>query len=273
MRDVAAEFQQRTAAHYDAYPFEFLTEGDEASIESVQPAPFVRFVDAHAKPGMATADVGCGPGRATLYLCQRGLDVTAVDLSASSILLARQRAPRAHFVRATNLTLPFADQSFDLVISDGVIHHTPDAARALAENARILKPDGKMYLGVYKRAGHYYYMYSYVGAVLRGLDKTRLGRAVVFGTAFPIYYAVHAIRSRGKRTLRGALNFFCDYFLTPVASFYRAEDVVAWARENGLTLLTYDGALRNVHVFVFQKTAEATPELVRGVRETHAAHD
>ena len=84
-----------------------------------------------------------------MYLTRLGHRVTAVDISRGSLERARRRAPRAFFVQASNLELPFADACFDAVVSDGVIHHTPDAFKSLAENARILRPGGHLYLAVY----------------------------------------------------------------------------------------------------------------------------
>lgn len=55
--------------------------------------------------------------------------------------------------------LPFADSSFDLVYSWGVLHHTPDTERAITEVLRILKPGGMAKIMVYHK-------YSFVGLML-----------------------------------------------------------------------------------------------------------
>ena len=47
--------------------------------------------------------------------------------------------------------LPFDDQSFDVVVSFGVLHHTPDTEKALAEIFRVLKPGGRIMLMLYHR--------------------------------------------------------------------------------------------------------------------------
>lgn len=247
--------QRRTRAHYEAYPFEFLTPDDEASIERMQPRPFIRFIGRHADPGMSAAEIGCGPGRGTMYLVQKSLDVTALDISRSSLQLARSRAPQARYVEASNLALPFPDASFDLVVSDGVIHHTPDAYRSFCENVRVLKPDGHYYLGVYNRSRYYYYLYTFLGAPLRQVERSSLGRAAIYLTVFPVYYAAHVLKSRGKRTFRGARNFFYDYLMTPRASFHSRDEIESWARANRLDLLEYDASLGNVHVFTLRKRA------------------
>ena len=245
--------ERLTKTHYDTYPFEFLTPRDEVSIRSLQPRPFLNFVETYARGGMSVAEIGCGPGRATMYLEQRGFHVTAVDLSRTSIALARGRAPGTRFVQGNNLALPFADASFDLVVSDGVIHHTPDSFEAFAENVRVLGLGGYLYLAVYNRRRYYYYIYTYVGALVRLVERTRVGRAIlVYAILFPPYYAVHLIKSQGRCTLRGARNFFYDYMITPRASFHTREEVEGWATKSSLDLLMYN-TIGNVHAFVFRK--------------------
>lgn len=250
--DASLLLQKRTAAHYDAYPFEFLTPADEREVERLQPAPFVSFVAAFVKPGGQVGEIGCGPGRGTMYLARRA-SVSALDLSDTSLRLAQARAPAAHFVRGSALALPFRRECFDVVVSDGVIHHTPDAHRAFQECARILKPGGAMYLGVYNRRRYYYYLYTYPGRLARALERRSMGRALVMATIFPVYYLAHLVKSRGKRTLSGAKNFFYDYLMTPRASFHTREEIESWARAAGLALAVYDPSLGNVHTFSFVK--------------------
>jgi glycosyltransferase involved in cell wall biosynthesis/ubiquinone/menaquinone biosynthesis C-methylase UbiE len=245
--------QRRTAAHYDFYPFEFLTPKDETSIEKIQPEPFRRFVNSHVEQGAKIADIGCGPGRGTLYLAQRGGDVVGVDISLESLLLARGRAPAAKYVVSTNLALPFVDGCFEIVISDGVIHHTPDARFAFAEIARITKTGGHCYLAVYRKWGYYYFVYTFIGVPIRWLEKLAFGRKLLFATLVPLYWIVHLIKSGGTRSWRGAVNFFYDYIITPRASFHTYEEILRWATKEGFKLSEYEPRLGNVHVFVFRK--------------------
>lgn len=237
--------QARTADHYDSYPFDFVTPEDEAHIEACQPRPFQVFVGRDLSKGDRIAEIGCGPGRATLYLTRLGHDVPAVDLSPGSIRLARRRAPDERLIAATNLALPFGDAGFDAVISDGVIHHTPDARRSFQENARILKPCGHFYFGVYRRHGYDYYLYTYLGVHIRWLERRRWGRWLVHATLLPVYYLAHLIKSRGHRAWQGARHFFYDCIITPRASFHTREEIEEWGREAGLRLTDYDPKVGN----------------------------
>ena len=245
--------QDRTKAHYDAYPFDAITARDEADPRRIQPEPFITFCERYMPEPQKVAEIGCGPGRGTMYLEKLGHDVTAVDLSPASIERARRRAPGATYVQASNLDLPFEDAQFDAVVSDGVIHHTPDAFRSFSENARILKPGGHLYLGVYNRDYYYYWVYTYAGKPIRALERFRLGRALLGVTAMPVYWAVHQLKSGGERSWTGAKNFFYDYIITPQATFHSREEITDWGDRLGLDLLGYDPQMGNVHAFFFKK--------------------
>jgi ubiquinone/menaquinone biosynthesis C-methylase UbiE len=248
-----SSLQPRTQRHYDSHPFDAITPADELQPTDMQPKPFVEFCERYLRGRMAVADIGCGPGRATMYLLARGAAVTALDISAMSITRAHKRAPDAHFVQGTAVALPFGDASFDLVVADGVIHHTPDARTAFAESVRVLRPDGFFYLGIYNRRRHYYYLYTYAGPPISWMARTAVGRAALSLTLIPVYYLAHLIKSRGKRTWQGATNFFYDYLITPQATFHTREEVAAWGKALDLNLVKYDASLGNVHVFVFRK--------------------
>ena len=250
--------QGRTLTHYEQFPFDFLTEEDELNIERLQPAPFRKFADAFLSAETLTAEIGCGPGRATLFMARRGVDLVAVDISGGSLELARRRAPTCRFVQATNLKLPLRDSAFEAVVSDGVIHHTPDAAASFRENARILCAGGMMYVSVYRRWRYYYYIYTYAGRPVRWLEERAWGRALIHVTALPLYYLVHLVKSRGKRTWQGARNFFYDYIITPRATFHTREEVEDWGRQNELVLVEYEERVGNTHAFVFRKAAAGT---------------
>ena len=72
-------------------------------------------------------DIGCGPGRHTVYLAARGFEVTATDNSPSAIELCRENLSKfnlqAKLVECDMAKLPFAPTSFDGAISTKVIHH------------------------------------------------------------------------------------------------------------------------------------------------------
>jgi SAM-dependent methyltransferase len=100
-------------------------------------------------------EIGCGIGVDSVQLTQCGFDVTAVDLTESALDVARELAARrgvAIDFRLGNAEgLDFPDESFDVVYSFGVLHHTPDIARSVLEVHRVLKPGGRAIVMLYHR--------------------------------------------------------------------------------------------------------------------------
>jgi len=91
----------------------------------------------------------------SIALAQRGFSVTAIDLTPNALAVAREFATHRGVTidfrlgNAEELDLP--DQSFDAVYSFGVLHHTPDIERSVAEVHRVLRPGGTAYVMLYHR--------------------------------------------------------------------------------------------------------------------------
>jgi ubiquinone/menaquinone biosynthesis C-methylase UbiE len=95
--------------------------------------------------GRRVLDFGCGHGMAAVVLARRGAHVIGFDLSPGYLEEAERRAQANRvlisFVRANGERLPFADQSFDRIWGNAVLHHL-DLARAGRELRRVLRPGG-----------------------------------------------------------------------------------------------------------------------------------
>lgn len=111
------------------------------------------FIDVYA--GEAALDVGCGTGNYTIELAKRGADVIGVDSSEEMLAWARIKAQKADieasFVAADATNLPFPDSSFDTVISNGLLCFLKEPEKALIEMHRVLKPGGRLVIGVLNR--------------------------------------------------------------------------------------------------------------------------
>lgn len=107
------------------------------------------FANYRAWKGKRVLEVGCGIGTDTERFFRHGAEVTAIDLSPQSVALTRQRLsrltlhgpqPRLLQGNAEELAAIFAGETFDLVYSFGVIHHTPNPVRII-EGMRELSHD------------------------------------------------------------------------------------------------------------------------------------
>jgi demethylmenaquinone methyltransferase/2-methoxy-6-polyprenyl-1,4-benzoquinol methylase len=99
----------------------------------------------------------CGVGNGSLLIALASLlkgpaDFYAIDTSAEMLVQAKSVMQHAgldpHLQQADVMSLPYEDQSFDVVMAAHVLEHLPDPQRALAEMVRVLKPGGKVFLCV-----------------------------------------------------------------------------------------------------------------------------
>lgn len=103
-------------------------------------------------PPWRILDVGCGPGGFPLELADYAphAAVVGVDLSRSMLATAGAHAassrhePRVHFAQTRGEVLPFADNTFDLVVSTLALHHLQDPVAALAELRRVAQPSARI---------------------------------------------------------------------------------------------------------------------------------
>ncbi len=106
--------------------------------------------------GKRVLEIGVGMGADYEQWLKAGAIATGVDLSKTSLDRARRRCELAGFAPDLRLAdaenLPFAENTFDLVYSYGVMHHSPDTARCLREAFRVLKPDGEARIMLYHHA-------------------------------------------------------------------------------------------------------------------------
>ncbi len=140
--------------------------------------------------GKRVLDVGCGPGWLTVRYAEGGAVVEAVDLTPRAVALTRAhlalRGLGANVQTADAEALPFPDDSFDLVISSGVLHHTPDTFKAFNECHRVLKKGGIAKITLYRKGiAHRRFVFAFTRLLMRlsglkhpGADLAREARNV-----------------------------------------------------------------------------------------------
>jgi len=106
-------------------------------------------------PGQRILDVGCGPGALTEHLVSRvGVgSVSAVDPSESFVAALAERQPALDVRRAAAEELPFADESFDTVLAQLVVHFMTDPIAGLREMARVARPGAVVAASVWDHGG------------------------------------------------------------------------------------------------------------------------
>lgn len=120
--------------------------------------PSIEAMRSYLEGRAAVLDLGCGGGYTT-SLWMNGAWTGRLWLGADysdAIDVARDRfghLPGTAFIQADILHLPLRPGAFDVVIAEGVLHHTPSTRRALESAARMLAPGGEIMFYVYRRKG------------------------------------------------------------------------------------------------------------------------
>jgi SAM-dependent methyltransferase len=133
----------------------------------------VRFAEFEKYCGKKVLEIGIGLGADHQKYAETGAELYGIDLTQRAVNYVRKRfaimGTISHLSIGDVENLAFADEMFDLVYSWGVIHHTPDAAKAAREILRVLKRGGEFKVMVY----HKYSLVGYMLWVRYALMKLR----------------------------------------------------------------------------------------------------
>jgi SAM-dependent methyltransferase len=164
------ELKERVRAFWQAHPC-----GTKFSDAEIGTPEFFERIEAHRYEkewhipaaadfantrGLRVLEIGCGMGTDGAQFAKAGADYTGIDLTDAAVELARKRFQvsglKGEFRVADAERLDFPDESFDLVYSHGVLHHTPDIEAAVREIHRVLKPGGRAIVMLYHRGSYNY---------------------------------------------------------------------------------------------------------------------
>ena len=138
--------------------------------------------------GSQSLTAGAGPGRPTRQIAEHGAAaVVGVDINEAvdEAFAYTKDLPNVHILQANLFSLPFKKQRFDLVWSNGVIHHTPDARGAHAALTEYVKPGGLLYVWVYAKR---FNPFRFTKDVLDALRVTRLPEPILLRIATAFSY-------------------------------------------------------------------------------------
>jgi SAM-dependent methyltransferase len=195
---------------------------------------FARLLDQAIAPDARVLDLGCGTGQMSLFLARGRRVVVGADLCRASLALGRAAARRfgvggVSFVE-TDLRRPgLRAGSFDVVLSLGVLHHTPDPPAAFAAAAALARPDGGVVVvGVYNafaRLPH------------------RLRRLAARASGFRLFPFDPVLRARAGDPARRAA-WIRDQYRHPEEHRHTVGEVRRWFRGSGVSYLrTYPATL------------------------------
>ena len=226
-----------------------------------------------------TLDAGCGAGFSTSSWMNEGwsdgnAEWFGADISGA-IDVARERLarfPATHFVQADVLQLPFKHGSFDAIISEGVLHHTPSTERALKSLVRLLAADGELMFYVYARkAPIREFTDDYVRDRLADMSPdeawdalrplTRLGQALAeletevdvpedvpllgikagrYDVQRLIYWSIAKLFWNSKMTFEENNHLNFDWYAPRYAHRQTEEEIRRWCADESLEIVHFD---------------------------------
>lgn len=165
-----AQLKERVRAFWQEHPcgtkFADAPEGSRRFFELVEQHRYQKewhipvAADFQSSKGLRVLEIGCGLGTDGAQFAEAGADYTGVDLTDAAVELARKRFELfglpGKFRTADAEQLDFPDETFDVVFSHGVLHHTPDINSAVREIHRVLRPGGKAKVMLYHRDSYNY---------------------------------------------------------------------------------------------------------------------
>lgn len=187
-----------------------------------------------AARGLKVLEIGCGLATDGAQFAKAGANYTGVDLTDTAVELARRnfelQGLAGEFRTDDAENLGFPDESFDIVYSHGVLHHTPDTRQAVNEIHRVLRPNGRAIVMLYHRDS---YNYKIGIRLLRrsGVQMLRWKsglKLVHLATGEPIdSLQEHAKRLRGDQGYLRAVEFLSsntDGVGNPLARVYSKSE-------------------------------------------------
>ena len=155
------------------------------------------LIRSHATPDSAVLDLGCGRG-GVVELFWRDVRL-AVGLDPDAPSLTEHRAPGMPVIRGVGETIPFANESFDLVVCVWVLEHLGDPAATLREARRVLKHGGH-FVFLTPNVRNPLMVANRIGSALPSLQRRLVPRFYgrVEADTFPVHYRANtpgAIRS------------------------------------------------------------------------------
>jgi carbamoyltransferase len=151
---------ERVKAFYEETPFPNYDEHDSVRslIEKSRQGLYARALDAAIPYNTTVLEVGCGTGQLSNFLgiaCRR---VVGADLCLNSLRLGErfrdeQNLDRVRFLQMNLFCPPFQPQMFDVILCNGVLHHTSDPRGGFERLISLLKPGGHIVVGLYNTYG------------------------------------------------------------------------------------------------------------------------
>jgi SAM-dependent methyltransferase len=209
---------------YEKTPFPNYDDTDSISalIQKSRKGLFARLLDEQIPLGIKVLEAGCGTGQLTNFLGITKRDVFGTDMCLHSLALAENFRRKSGLANVgfyqMNLFRPcFRDETFDLVVTNGVLHHTSDPYAGFRSLAPLVKTGGYIIVGLYNKYGRL---------------MTDLRRHIFALTGRKFLLVDPYLRERGKMDAKTEA-WLADQYQHPHESKHTMGEVLKWFDETG----------------------------------------
>ncbi len=207
---------------------------------------FADLLDRQLPDGALVFEAGCGTGQLSNFLGMSWKrNVFAGDICLNSLRLAKEFADRhmirnVAFLQMNLFQPPFRDGAFDVVISNGVLHHTGNAEAAFQSILAKLKPGGHIIIGLYNSFAR----------------LPTLWRRWVFRTFGPCMHFLDRQLKEGEKRTSRVEAWFMDQYRHPHETRHSMDEVLGWFERNGVEFVNsiphVDGSNLTEHERLFE---------------------
>lgn len=213
---------------YDEAPFPGYSPRDNLAAfrARAERSRFAQLLDTAIPEDAHVVDVGCGTGQMSLYLAHMDRVVVGMDISRAALRLGQDAARRfgitsVRFIETDLHHAGLRPDSFDVVYSAGVLHHTADPAAAFASIARLARPGGIVIVGLYNAFARL---------------PLRFRRGIARLTGFRVIPFDPILRERRTEPARRAA-WLRDQYQHPEEHRHTVAEVQRWFAANGIEYL------------------------------------
>lgn len=215
----------RSFYEHNSFPgYEAMDDADSL-IKKAQANLYISLFNQQLPLNQTILEIGCGTGQLANLLGLSNRFIIGADLSFNSLNLAQkfktsQFIDTAHFIQMDIFHPCFAPASFDITLSNGVLHHTPNPQKAFANMVNLTKPGGLVILGLYNPFG-------------RALTNFRRRLFNWFGRVdFLDYYLRRRDFPENKKRV-----WFKDQYQNPHESQHPVDEVLGWFDACGVNFI------------------------------------
>ncbi len=221
-------------------------------VESARSGVFVHMLNQQLPTNSLVLECGCGTGQLTNFLSIANRSVIGTDMCLNSLKLgeefrARNRLNGAYFMQMNLFRPVFQPGTFDMVISNGVLHHTSAPKQGLDSIAKLVRPGGYIMIGLYHRLGRI---------------PVNIKRQI-FRLSRDRFLGLDARNVNRKISAQKRRAWFLDQYKNPHESQHTITEVIGWLRELNLEFVrslpsSIPGQRLNSEVDLFEATLAGT---------------